>query len=147
MKQAQSMKGVVANFLATYTSRYSDFGGYWVFGVYFHDLADLRLDLLSNVEAGHADPSHPVARMAAAKFQEQMALARIRRTRVQEAWLTVDRLPASTEAEVNGRLSQGALVRFVTGVKMVGGRSFDCERIVFVAPHDPQVERRSTRAI
>ena len=46
------IKGVLHNFIGTYTSRYSDYDGYWLFGMVVRDVAELRIDLLyPNVNA------------------------------------------------------------------------------------------------
>jgi hypothetical protein len=46
MKPRRIIKGVLHNFLGTYTSRYSDYDGYWLFGMLVRDVEELSIDLL-----------------------------------------------------------------------------------------------------
>ena len=46
MAKRRAIRGVLGNFLGTFTSRYSDYDGYWLFGFLVADLKDLRIDLL-----------------------------------------------------------------------------------------------------
>jgi hypothetical protein len=49
MARRRDLKGVLRNFLDTHVSRYSDFDGYWLFGLLMHDVGDLlEIDLVSN---------------------------------------------------------------------------------------------------
>ena len=47
---SKRVKGVLDNFLGTFTSRYLDHNGYWVFGMLVGDLGELRIDLLRSIE-------------------------------------------------------------------------------------------------
>ncbi len=42
-----AIRGALNGFLGTYTSRYSDFGGYWLFGLVANELRQLQIDLLA----------------------------------------------------------------------------------------------------
>jgi hypothetical protein len=66
-------------------------------------------------------------------------------TAIQEARLVITKLPGSVEGQINSRKRIGHMVRFAVGVVSDYGRSYGCETSVFVAPHDPLVEWRSTR--
>jgi hypothetical protein len=64
MATRRVIKSVLRNFLGTYTSRYSEIRGYWLFGFLVPDLGELHFDLLSRradrLETAQANPSTPV---------------------------------------------------------------------------------------
>ena len=64
------IKGVLDNFLGTYTSRYTDYEGYWLFGLLVADLGEVEFDLLA--AGGSPDSPLGVAELAASlKFADQ----------------------------------------------------------------------------
>ena len=71
MATRRVIKCVLGNFLGTYTSRYSDFGGYWLFGFLVADLAELQINLLGQDVSDPASPSGVAISSAVAKFDEQ----------------------------------------------------------------------------
>ena len=130
----------------SYTSRYSDYDGYWLFGLVVGDIDELRIDLLS--PSAGAAASAPVAvaiRLAGQKFREQMEKAGSAVSCAREARLDITRSPSSHNGVVNGRLCAGYNVRFRARVVSDYGKTYESETSVFVAPHDSQVELRSTR--
>jgi hypothetical protein len=46
------LNSVLRGFLGSYSSRYSDFDGFWLFGFLVSDLALMEVDLLASVELG-----------------------------------------------------------------------------------------------
>ncbi len=134
------------NFLGTYTSRYSDCDGYWLFGMLVGEVRELKIDLL-NPSIGTTDsaPVTAAIRLAAQKFREQMEKAGLSASRVQEAQLDVTKLPDSQRGLVNGRMCAGYNVRFSAKVVYENGTIFKRELSVFVAPHNPAIETRSAR--
>src|SRR5438552_16212691 len=108
MPHRRDLKGVLHNFLATYTSRYSDHDGYWLWGLLAADLDKLQIDLL---EAGHHTSDSELASAAAdtarAKFSEHLEKARIPKAFVREAHLTVSRSSLPTRGLVNGLWNEG----------------------------------------
>ncbi len=85
MATRRTMRGVLGNFLGTYTSRYSDFDGYWLFGFLVSDLGEFRIDLLA---PNPGEPNTPLAvavQLAAAKFDDQMRWSAPRKL-VQGIW-------------------------------------------------------------
>src|SRR5437867_4191419 len=109
-----AIKGVLHNFLGTYTSRYSDYDGYWVFGMLIGDVGELRIDLLHpSIATTMAAPVAAAIQLAAQKFQEQMEKSGLTVSCAREAHLVITRLPESREGAVNGRACTGHDVRFV----------------------------------
>jgi hypothetical protein len=45
--KCRKIRGVLHNFLATYSSRYSDYDGYWLFGVLAQESGHLQIDLVN----------------------------------------------------------------------------------------------------
>jgi hypothetical protein len=138
------IKGVLDNFLGTYTSRYTDYEGYWLFGLLVSDLCELEFDVL----AGGGGPDSPFGvaeRVACLKFADQMRKAGLDRSQVRRAWLRMERLRGPVTqyfhfAAQRGRAGYG--VGFRAGSETDDGRVYERGRVVFVAPHDPMCELR-----
>ena len=146
MKPRRIIEGVLHNFLRTYTSRYSDYDGYWLFGILVRDVGELKIDLLCPSVDAAAPPSVVAAiKLAAQKFREQMEKSGLSVLCAREARLHVMRLDDLRRDFVNGRMSDGHTVRFVTRVVSDYGKTYEHEVSVFVAPHDAKVEARSAR--
>lgn len=147
MKPRRIIKSVLHNFLGTYTSRYSDYNGYWLFGMWVRDVGELRIDLLCpSVETTTPPAVVAAIELAAHKFQEQMEKAGLSVLCAREAWLDVTRSRDLRLGLVNGRMSAGHTVRFVARVVSDCGKTYEHEVSVFVAPHNAEVERRSLAA-
>jgi hypothetical protein len=146
MPTRRVIKSVLNGFLGTYTSRYSDCDGYWLFGFLVAELGELRIDLLAAPTDDSVTPLNLAIRSAAAKFEDQLHKADLVRPQIREAWLTIQKLPGLAAGEINGVPSAGHNVRFLAGAIMDGGRRYEREQVVFVAPHNAKVELRSTRA-
>ena len=139
------VKGVLGNFLGTYVSRHSDYDGYWLFGFLVGDLGELRIDLLGQ---GDSDPSTPLgaaALSAAAGCEDQWQKAGLVRAQLRDAQLTIQRLPGSVDSSVNGHSCAGFNVRFLAEAVTDDGKPYERQRVVFVAPHNPEFERQVRR--
>ena len=146
MMRRRAIKGVLHNFLGTYTSRYSDYDGYWLFGILIGDVGELNIDLLSpSVDPTASAPMAIAIRLAAQKFREQMEKAGSGVSCVREGWLNITKLPDSQRGVVNGRVCNGQNLRFVAKVVSDYGKTYESKLSLFVAPHDSTVESRSTR--
>jgi len=140
--------GVLHNFLGTFTSRYSDFDGYWVFGLLVESMDTVRMDLLGEVaESADSTPSDFTRRLAALKFSEQLARAGVLREWFREAHLDMSKSPEGTRGFVNGRIATGYTVRFQAYAVTDHGRAYERTASIFVAPHDPRIELRSRRGV
>jgi len=142
----KAIKGVLHNFTETYTSRYSDYGGYWLFGVLISEVDRLNINLLDTVyDASEKTPASAAVQLAAAEFRDQIEKARVSLSWIREARLAVAKSPDARDGFVNGHRSAGFDVSVVTRVVMDSGKTYEHQKKLFVAPHDPQVEQRSTR--
>jgi hypothetical protein len=140
------IKGVLHNFLGTYTSRYSDFNGYWLFGLLVEDLGRIGVDLLDASGERKATPWAYAEWLASQKFAEQIGKAHLPKAWFREARLDITRSADTRLGLVNARGCSGYDVRFLTHVVTDLGRTYDSTASIFVAPHDPKVESRSGRA-
>ena len=148
MASRRIIKGVLHNFLGTFTSRYSDFDGYWVFGFLVGSMDDVRIDLLvASADSADATPSAFARRLATQKFAEQIAKAGLPSSWFREARLDISKSSESRLGFVNGRSSSGYDMRFLAHAVTDLGMVYDCTASIFVAPHDPNAESRSTRAV
>ena len=140
------IRHVLSNFLGTYTSRHSDFAGYWLFGFLVAQLDELRVDLLASQTAGPDSALSAAIRLAAEEFQDQLRKARVAPLRVRSGWLTLRRSANAVEGVVNGHVCIGYRVHFTAEALTELGRRYEHHQVLFVAPHDPNVEIRSVRA-
>jgi hypothetical protein len=171
-KTRRIIKSVLHNFLGTYTSRYSDFNGYWLFGFLVGDISQVAVDLLGadryqeKNRAGfnrggalqrfvysfypypypHYAYRSPIAYaewLAARRFAEQIGKAGLPPSWFREARLEIT-MPADTRIGVVVRRHKcpGFEMRFFVQVITDLGRTYQDVRSIFVAPHDPGEERR-----
>jgi hypothetical protein len=137
------LRGVLAGFLGTYTSRYSDYRGYWLFGLLVDHAETLTFDLLEpGGSANSADDF--AARLARLRFSEQLERSGLPTSIVRQAKLIIERGPSVTGV-AGERLRRGFQVTFRATVVSDTGRCFEREAVVFVAPHNPVLEYRSAR--
>ena len=148
MPTRRSIKGVLQNFLDTFTSRYSDYGGYWLFGIIADDLAGLHIDLLTaSIPSIASKPLIFTADLAGAKFREQMQKVGLPLTFVREAHLSVTRSALAVRGKDQLHRA-GYDFTFTASVISDRGAPFEAHTTVFVAPHRPTLAfLRSTRGI
>ena len=143
----KAIKGVLYNFLGTYTSRYSDYKGYWLFGMLVSKEKFLNIDLLnSNSDWSVSTPLAIAHQLAVQKFREQLEKTDLSISCVQEAHLDITRLPNLRNGTVNGHICVGYNMLFQVKVTSDFDRKYKGEMSIFVAPHDPRIELRSTRS-
>ena len=142
------LKSVLRGFLGTFTSRNSDYDGYWLFGMILDELDGMEIDLL-HPPAGVSPVKEKgeAMRLACREFVEQVEKHGLRISDIKEARLKFETLPGAKEGLVNGKPSTGREVRFNVTAASQRGKRFEAAAVVFVAPHDSDKERRSARAI
>jgi hypothetical protein len=140
------LKSVLRGFLGTYASRYSDFDGYWLFGYIVGDLGSAEFDLLAEIGPEATEPGRAARTLAAVRFSQQLAKAGLAPSQIVSARLYVERLPGTATGAINGHPCSGYRIRLLANATADTGRCFECERLIFVAPHNPRVECRSGRA-
>jgi len=152
MATRRAFKGVLHNFLGTYTSRYSDYDGYWVFGLIEEYLDGFRMDLLGSTEALQGGPQLAQAvKIAREKFAEQLGKERFPNSWVREAKLEIIRSNTlskkSTLNACHTRFHNGHDYIFTARLVTDMGGTYNAECRTFIAPHDPSREHRSIRRI
>jgi hypothetical protein len=146
MATRRAIQGVLHNFLGTYTSRYTDLNGYWLFGFLVAALQEMRFDLIGKQDAGQISAPEDVARwVARTKFREQMEKSRVPMSSIKAADLIIRRGVEKKRGFVNGLACDGCDLVFDVQATTSRDVALSCGRSVFVAPHDPRVERRSAR--
>lgn len=146
MARRRRITSVLHNFLGTYTSRYSDYDGYWLFGMVVSHIDALDIDLLHGADTSlGTSPDAVVIRLAGERFAEQVEKAGLSVSCVREARLSITKSAVVKNGPVNGHVCAGHDVRFAARATSDLGRTYERAISVFVAPHNPRVEVRSTR--
>jgi hypothetical protein len=145
MATQRVLRSVTRNFLETYTSRYSDREGYWLFG-FLSDSPQLEIDLLGDRHRRSEDPPEDARLFAMDAFVDQLTKARMAEARLRSARLTISTSPQRTDQVAGGTLREGREMTFAVVITTNTGATYDARCTRFVARHDPSLELRSTRA-
>jgi hypothetical protein len=140
------LRGVVFNFLATFLSRNCDIGGYWLPGLIVEHVGPEPVDVLSDTPLPNAPQLRIIKRAARERFLDQLDKDGIPRNRVVRCMLRFNRQEEKTTGFVNGYEVQGYTLTVTAEVTSDLGKVYSAEKVVFVSPHNPQIERRSTRS-
>lgn len=146
MPTRRVMKSALAGFLGTFTSRYSDYRGFWLFG-FLVPFEPLVIDLLASEPTAAPPEATPIrfcqwrARTA---FQDQIAKAGLPMAAVHSATMTLE-ATRSVVGTIEDRVAHGFELSAQTEVTMDTGAEFQAATKLFVAPQNPTTERRSTR--
>jgi hypothetical protein len=145
MANRRAIKGVLNNFLGTYTSRYSDLDGYWLFGFIVKDIDQMKIDLLNACFPENDTPITVAMQLAILKFAEQADKSGISPSWIREAYLEITKCAAPNGGYVNGWWSSGYELKFVAHAYTDLGKAYESSATKFVAPHNPKLEQRSCR--
>ena len=138
MPTRRVLRSVLWNFLGTYTSRYSDYNEYWLFGFIVRELASAEFDLLAEREVfANDDIFAGAGDLAVREFADQLGKAGLDRSQVAKARLHIEQLSAVCN-EIYGEERGGWNYRFRVTATADTGRTFESETIVFVAPNVPE---------
>jgi len=145
MPSRRVMRGVLNNFLSTYMSRYSTFDGYWVFGFIVNHLDKLEIDILSPSIPEKQDARGTAKLLVATKFMEQIRKSGLGSSCVISASVVLSKSSVMRSCIVEDSDRTGFDVTFEACAYIDLGKRYDRSDTVFVAPHDPTLERRSAR--
>ena len=141
------MSGVLRGFLGTYTSRYSERKGYWLFGYLVESLNELVFDLLEPIVSKRFPSAEEDARrLAQFRFREQLERHGLSIGMVREMTLIIKKgeplsyRPAGLSAPIEGNM-----VVFAVRAVMDNGRVFEDNESIFVAPFRRTAWMRSQR--
>lgn len=144
-KTVNAMKSVLHNFLGAFTSRYTEYKGYWIFGFLIGEFTtELTFDLMVPRFSETVTPLQKAASLASIKFATQVLKAKIKPDTIQEAQLSLFPLSDLVQGLVNGQEVKGRSVNFRVVAVMKSGEKIISERTIFVAPHNPSIELQST---
>jgi hypothetical protein len=140
------INSVLHNFLGTYTSRYSDYEGFWLFGFLVDSLDVLEIDLL-HIEGKTLEftPLSFAIKLAVAKFSEQIVKSGISVSDIYEANLNIIKSPVIMRGPVNGHICTGNDLCFTVKATSRLGKKYERATSIFVAPHSPLLEIRRNR--
>jgi hypothetical protein len=141
MPRRRAIKGALAGFLGTFTSRNLDYKGYWLMGMVAINLWDWNIDLLG-VAPVEDTPEAAFRRSAIHLFAEQVSKSRIPISAFATAEIETAAQLEIARGLVGANMAEGHIVTFIASATMNTNRSYKCERAIFVAPHNPEWERR-----
>lgn len=144
MTQRGAVKSAMGNFLGRFTSRYMQWDGYWLFGFLPRSVGRVDWDLLGE-PPWPVEPLGYAQALAITEFRDRIAAVDAADL-VTDAWLTVQRQPATTVVEINGHRREADVVLLTARVRCANGRAFSRTAEIAVAPHDPSIELRSAHA-
>ena len=139
------MRSVLRGFLGTYSSRYSDYRGYWLHGQLPSEALECTIDLLGCAPVRDG-PTEAAQRIAVRRFAEQLHKSGLTFDVVREATLQIARTVEVIKGRQGDSVADGHMVRFSARSVMDNGRVYQDECTVVVAPHDPEKERRRLEA-
>ena len=141
------MRGVPANVLGSIVSRYSDYDGYWLFGMVVADLRATKIDLLADMgDVTEPNPRAALFHRAKTVFHQQLVKAGVNIARIREATLDLTRSSTRRPGVVNHHAAEGYDVTLTIRVSSDVNKVYQRTMVIFVSPHDPRVELRSARA-
>lgn len=144
MPRRRSICGVLDNFLSSYTSRYSAYDGYWLFGFLVDELDGWQLEILEKHDQTDGSiPLRVATHLAVEKFLEQLNHARLPLAWVPYVKLSTTVRPDLITQTAGNYTRQGHLVDFTAGATLDTYRVYQRKRTIFVARHDPSQEGRS----
>ena len=141
MPTRRILMSVLAGFVGTYTSRYSDYRGYWLHGQFLFDSPRHEFNLLCSPPHGEA-PLHSAWRLANRRFAEQLFKSGLTLEVIREATLQIQMDAETVRGWHGNQMSDGHLVQFRASAVTDNGHTYVQKLTVFVAPHDPEKEQR-----
>jgi hypothetical protein len=144
MSTRRVLRSVTSNFLGSYTSRYSDRDGYWLFG-FLSATPALDIDLLGDAARSGDEPSEDARIFAIEAFDDQLIKAGLSKDRLRTARLAIATSSTPVERLAGGNVRTGREMSFAVVVETDRGVGYTVFCKKFVAPHDPTLEGRSAR--
>ena len=143
MPSSRALKGVIDGFLGTYTSRYTDYCGYWLFGFLCRGNWELQVDLLGDRRFVDPTPEDAARSLAVHLFVDQLRKVGMPESHLKQARLTIRTGDATVVEVAGGVRRRGYEMTFDVELTSDQGKRFRSVFTRFVAPHDPAVEERS----
>ena len=145
MPRRREIRGVLNGFLGALSSRYSDFGGYWLFGFLVEDPPIALIDLLEAPPERVPTARVVLERRARLLFQQMLQQCGLDAGQVAAASLTLRVSEDMRRDHPRGRWRLGYEVTFALEATSDLGRRYTATYADIIAPHDPSKEQRSSR--
>ncbi len=143
MAQHRKLLGIIRNVLGAYTSRNSDYYGYWLFGFLVNGPGAYRIDLLVPTSPTmYGCPTDAAADIARGIFADQVLKAEFDFARITSEVLTITQDPAPA-LSVFGNTPRSGHHLHVAISAAAGTAVYSASVRIFAAPHDPSLEMRS----
>jgi hypothetical protein len=136
MSRRSAIRGVLHNFLGTFTSRYSEFQGHWLFGFLVEDLDNLQIDLLEWPKASDPTPTNVARGLAVQRFRVQMNNNALPIAWVREACLDISKVSERRIVVAGGGTRPIYDVRFDARVVTDLGRTYTSTASIAAWRHD-----------
>ena len=147
MPRRTEIKGVLGNFLSKFASRYSDYDGYWLFGLLVNENEEISIDLLLPFHSNTTSIVSVTQRIASSTFQNQIVKAQLPLSVIHNATLNIVKTDRVVKCCNHGMWRDCFGLRLCVRVRTDLGRKFKREKFVFAAAHNPAFETRSTRRL
>lgn len=141
MARRRVLTGVLRGFLSTFTSRYSDLDGYWIFGKMFSSLTQREIDLVATASSD----SDALVDLARQRFREQVTKHGLTLSVVRSARLEITKEPEVTRDLASRYFVDGSYVNLRARVVSDLNAEYVADARIFVSPHDPSREQRGAR--
>ena len=132
MAKRRVMQAVLDNFLGTFSSRYSDFKGFWIFGLLVENFELLEVDLL-DPEISSDTMTAVTASLARKLFAEQARKAGFRLTEISGARVTLARSQGLVQGHIDQTNVLGYSLNFVAQADLIN-HIYQSKVSVFVQP-------------
>ncbi|MGC4070969.1 MAG: hypothetical protein QM760_00300 [Nibricoccus sp.] len=132
--------------MSAFTSRYSDYDGYWLFGFLVTRGERFTFDLTGDIQTEIGDPIVSAAfYRVRSLFYQQLEKAKIPMGLISSASVFLEKNQVAKLGPVNHQavLGQDVIIS-ARGVSDLG-TVYTSTKIIFVARHDPEIELRSVR--
>jgi hypothetical protein len=141
LSSINEINGAIAGFLGTYSSRYSDFRGYWLMPRLLSPSAPLTFDLMGTGDLPN-DPCGSAERLAREKFSQQLAKHRRKPSDLKSATLEIRTSDTSKRALAGPSTRDCYTMTLSLVVAATLGKHFKRQIELLVAPHNPHFELR-----
>ena len=147
MPRRRLLNGVLDNLLDLLVSRYTDYDGYWLFGLLTSEHKPIKLSLIRPQGTLQHPVEHYLEHLAHAKFEHLLLRSGLLASHVTAAGLVLTRSETQVNRIAGQHVRWGYMMTLEAWASSDLGRTYRRKRGVFVSPHDPRFEHRSTRRL
>jgi hypothetical protein len=133
MPTHRAIKALLDNFLGTFSSRYSDHNGFWIFGLWVSEHDSLLIDLLSPQSSADS-VSSSMANLAKSKFADQVTKAGFCPASFSMAQVSLARSADLVDGHAGNRPARGYRVTLTAQVVGASGREYSATCSFFAEP-------------